>query len=261
MSVLTLLTDFGTQDGFVGVMKGVIWEICPDVQIADISHQIQPQNVMQGAITLSRVAPFFGDGTVHVAVIDPGVGTRRRAIAAQLGMQFYVAPDNGLLTLLIQDAEEKHLPIKFIELTNTNYWLHDITSTFHGRNIFAPVGAHLAAGVPLEKLGTLINDPVLLDFPEATKTDYGWEAHITLIDHFGNLRTDLLAEEIEGEAQVRILGEEIGRITKSYAHQKVGDLIATEDSNGYLEIALVNGSAAKRLDAKIGGLVKVVVNG
>ena len=112
MSVLTLLTDFGTQGGFVGVMKGVIWEICPEVQIADISHQIQPQNMIRGAITLSRVAPFFGDGTVHVAVVDPGVGTRRRAIAAQLGTQLYVVPDNGLLTLLIQEAEEKRLPVK-----------------------------------------------------------------------------------------------------------------------------------------------------
>ena len=261
MSVLSLLTDFGTQDGFIGVMKGIIWGICPEVQIADISHQIQPQNVRQGALTLSRVAPFFEDGTVHVAVVDPGVGTRRRAIAAQLGMQFCVAPDNGLLTLIIQDAEEKHLPIKFVELNNTSYWLHDITSTFHGRDIFAPVGAHLAAGVPLEKLGTIIDDPILLDFPKATKRDYGWEAHITLIDHFGNLRTDLLAEKIEGQAQIRVLGEKIDGMKKSYGHQKAGNLIATEDSNGYLEIAIVNGSAAKRLDAKIGDLVKVVING
>ncbi len=261
MSTLTLLTDFGTQDGFVGMMKGVIWKIAPDLKIADISHQIQPQNITQAAQTLARVFPYFGDGTVHVAVIDPGVGTRRRAIAAQIGTQFCVAPDNGLLTLILQSAENKHLPLKIVSLDNADYWLHDITSTFHGRDIFAPVGAHLASGVPLEKLGTLINNPVLLDFPEATKTDEGWDAHITLIDHFGNIRTNLLTEKIEGQLQIRILGERIDGIVKSYGHQKVGNLIATKDSNGYLEIAVVNGSAVKRLDAKIGDLVEVIING
>ena len=261
MSVLTLLTDFGTQDGFVGVMKGVIWRICPDAQIADISHQIHPQNVMQAAQILARVFSYFEDGTVHVAVVDPGVGTRRRAIAAQIGTQFYVAPDNGLLSLILQRAEEKHLPIKLIHLNNSDYWLHDITSTFHGRDIFAPVGAHLAAGVSLEKLGAVIDDPVSLDFPSATKRDYGWEAHITLIDHFGNLRTDLRAEKIEGDVEFHILGEKIDAFAQSYGHQKVGDLIATKDSNGYLEIAVVNGSAAKRLNAKVGDLVEVIING
>ncbi len=261
MSVLTLLTDFGTQDGFVGVMKGIIWEIAPKVQISDISHQIQPQNVRQAAETLARVFPYFGDGTVHVAVVDPGVGTRRRAIAAQIGTQFCVAPDNGLLSFILEGAEEEHLPLKIVSLDNQDYWLHDITSTFHGRDIFAPVGAYLAAGVPLEKLGTLINDPVLLDFPKATKTDEGWDAKITLIDHFGNIRTNLLTEKIEGQSQFRILGEKIDGIVKSYGHQKTGNLIATKDSNGYLEIAVVNGSAVKRLDAKIGDLVEVIING
>ena len=118
MSVLTLLTDFGIQDGFVGVMKGVIWQISPKVQIADISHKIQPQNIMQAGQTLARVLPYFGDGTVHVAVVDPGVGTQRRAIVAQIGTQFCVAPDNGLVTASILSADEKHLPIKFIHLDN-----------------------------------------------------------------------------------------------------------------------------------------------
>ena len=261
MSILTLLTDFGIEDGFVGVMKGVIWGICPEVQIVDITHHIQPQKVKEGALTLSRVAPFFGDGTVHVAVVDPGVGTRRRAIAAQLGMQFCVAPDNGLLTLLIQDAQSKHLPIKLIELNNPDYWLNRVSGTFHGRDIFAPVGAHLAAGLPIEKLGTLINDPVLLDFPKAIKREYGWEAHITLIDHFGNLRTDLRADKIEGETQIRISGREIDGIVESYAHRAAGDLVAIADSGGYLEIALVNGNAAKSLGARIDDSVKVVLNG
>ncbi len=261
MNVLTLLTDFGTQDGFVGVMKGVIWKIAPQIQIADISHQIQPQNVRQAGLTLARVFPYFGDGTVHVAVIDPGVGTSRRAIAVQIGAQFYVAPDNGLLTLIIQDAEKKHLPLKFVHLNNSIYWLHDITGTFHGRDIFAPIGAHLAKGVPLEKLGTLIDDPILLDFPKAIKTNKGWKAQITLIDHFGNLRTNLHINEIKSEMKIRIFGEEIDKISKSYGLHNAGDLVAIIDSGGYLEVATVNGSAAKKLGAKTGDLVEVIANG
>ncbi len=261
MSVLTLLTDFGTQDGFVGVMKGVIWGICPETKIADISHQIKPQNVMQGALTLSRVAPYFGNGTAHVAVVDPGVGTQRRAIAAEIGNQFYVAPDNGLLTLLIEDAEEKHFPIKIVELTNPDYWLHDITSTFHGRDIFAPIGAHLAAGISLKELGTTIDNPVRLEFPQPIKTTTGWEARITLIDHFGNLRTNLPVEKLEEDFEIRILGHEINEFTKSYGRSAPGDLIALADSGGYLEIAVVNGSAEKKLGAKTGELVEIIFNG
>ena len=259
MSVLTLLTDFGTQDGFVGAMKGVIWSICPDVKIADISHQIKPQNLQQGAIILWRAAPFFGEGTVHVAVVDPGVGTQRRPIAAQLGTQFYVAPDNGLLTPLIQDAESRNLHRKFVDLDQPEYWLNQVSGTFHGRDIFAPVGAHLAAGVPLEKLGTPINDPVLMTLPKPEKTKAGWKAEITIIDGFGNLRTNLLADLIEGEARVWILGEKIDGIVKSYGHRKIGDLVALVDSEGYLEVAVVNGSAAERLGAKTGDAVEVLV--
>jgi len=261
MSVLTLLTDFGVQDGFVGVMKGVIWKIAPNLKIADISHQIHPQNIRQAGITLERVFPYFGEGTVHVAVVDPGVGTQRRAIAAQIGEQFCVAPDNGLLSLILQHAEDEHLPLKIVSLDNADYWLHDITSTFHGRDIFAPIGAHLANGIPLEKLGRLINDPVLLDFPQAERTDWGWSAKITLIDHFGNLRTNLLANDVDTKANIRVLGENIGQLSTSYGHHADGDLVAVVDSGGYLEIAVVNGSAQKRLDAKVGDLVEVMNNG
>jgi S-adenosylmethionine hydrolase len=258
MSILSLLTDFGTQDGFVGVMKAVIWEICPTVQITDISHHIQPQNVKQAAITLARVAPYFEEGSVHVAVVDPGVGTKRKAIAAQIGTQFCVAPDNGLLTLLIQDAEEKHLPIKLVNLNVPEYWRKNYSQTFHGRDIFAPVGAHLAAGVPLNQLGSPIHNPILLDFPKATKNGSGWEAEITLIDHFGNLRTNLLAEKLTQNVSIHILGEEINGIVPAYGYRPAGELVAVADSGGFLEIAVVNGSAKKRLSAKLGDTVKII---
>ena len=258
MGILSLLTDFGTQDGFIGVMKGVIWGICPDVKISDISHAVEPQNVAQGAVILSRVAPFFPDGTVHVAVIDPGVGTTRRAIAAQIGTQFCVAPDNGLLTLWLQDAEERQLPLKFVDLDNPDYWLKSITGTFHGRDLFAPVGAHLAAGVPLEELGTVINDPIRLNMPIPEKTDAGWRAHITLIDHFGNIRTNLRVEKVDANAKIRIADEEITGLVKSYGHKDVGTLVALGDSGGYLEVAVVNGNAVERLGVQVGDVVEVV---
>ncbi len=211
----------------------------------------------QGAVILSRVASFFPAGTVHVAVVDPGVGTARRAIAAHLGNQLYVAPDNGLLTPLIQDAEERHLPITFVALDNPDYWLKSITGTFHGRDLFAPVGAHLAAGVPLEKLGTVINNPVRLEMPAPEKTDTGWRAHITLIDHFGNIRTDLRVDKVDANATIRIAGKEIKGLVKSYGHKEIGTLVALGDSGGYLEVAVVNGSAAKRLGGKVGDVVEV----
>ena len=258
MGILSLLTDFGTQDGFIGVMKGVIWGICPDVKISDLSHEVQPQNVAQGAVILSRVAPFFPSGTVHVAVIDPGVGTARRAIAARLGEQLYVAPDNGLLTPLIQDAEENDLPITFVDLDNPDYWLKSITGTFHGRDLFAPVGAHLAAGVPLEELGTVINNPILFDMPVPEKTDTGYKAHITLIDHFGNIRTNLRADKVNTNATIRIAGEEISGLVKSYGHKAVGTLVSLSDSGGYLEVAVVNGNAAERLGVNIGDVIEIV---
>ena len=260
MSIMSLMTDFGTQDGFVGVMKGVIWGICPKVQIADISHSIQPQNVLQGAVMLWRVAPYFEADSVHVAVVDPGVGTKRRAMAAQLGDQLYVVPDNGLLTPLIMDAETDGLHMAFFDLDNSKYWLNQVSQTFHGRDIFAPVGAHLAAGVPLAELGTPMDDPVLLPWSRPKKTDFGWEAHITAIDVFGNIRTDLRADQVVDiePVVVHILGREIDGLVDSYGHRQLGELVSLVDSEGYIEVAIVNGNAARALSAKAGDLVKVL---
>ena len=153
MPILTLTTDFGTKDGFVGTMKGVIWSICPTVQIADISHEISPQNVIEGAYALGRAYAFFPSGTIDVAVVDPGVGTARRPIAAMVGQQVFVGPDNGLFTQMVNDADMKGWLVKIVHLVNQKYFLPQVSSTFHGRDIFAPVAAHLAAGVVLEDLG------------------------------------------------------------------------------------------------------------
>lgn len=259
MPIITILTDFGTKDGFVGTMKGVIWSIDPSIQIADISHEIQPQNVMEGAIALWRAAPFFPAGTVHIAVVDPGVGTQRRPMAARLGEQYFVGPDNGLFTPIIEDARKAGQPTLFVALDSPAYWLPNVSHTFHGRDIFAPASAHLAHGVPLEKLGTPFTDPVLVLLPQPQKTAAGYLAHIRVVDTFGNLTTDLPGAELNGRSvQVRIKGHTIESLSPSYGYQPVGTLVSLIDSEGFLEVAVVNGSAAKTLDAKVGDTLDVL---
>ena len=262
MPTLTLTTDFGMKDGFVGSMKGVIWSICPAAQIADISHSITPQNVLEGAFTLWRAYPYFPSGTVHVAVVDPGVGTRRRPLAAQLGGYYFVGPDNGLFTPIYEDAERNGWPLEIVHLTNAKYFLAEVSRTFHGRDIFAPVGAALANGIALANLGPAITDPVRLAMPQPEKTLTGWRAHITVVDIFGNLTTDLPASELEGQESVlfRLLGQELRGLVDSYGHEQAGALVALVDSEEFVEIAAVNGSAAKVLGAQIGDVIEVIFN-
>ena len=262
MPILTLTTDFGDKDGFVGTMKGVIWSICPAAQIADISHTVAPQNVLEGAIVLWRAYPFFPAGSLHVAVIDPGVGTSRRPMAAHLGAHYFVGPDNGLFTPMIEDAEKNGWPIEIVHLTNAKYFLAEVSHTFHGRDIFAPVGAALANGVPLAELGPAITDPVRLPMPKPEKTQTGWRAHVTVVDIFGNLTTDLAASELEGQESVlfRLLGRELRGLVDSYGLEQPGALVALVDSENFVEIAAVNGSAAKELGAQTGDIVEVIFN-
>ena len=260
MTVITLTTDFGLRNGFVGIMKGVIYGIAPQVEIVDISHTIAPQDVHEGALTLWRAVPFFPLDTIHVYVVDPGVGTRRRPLAARLGDQYFVGPDNGMLTPLIEDAEQNKKVIEFVHLNNPKYWLPKISRTFHGRDIFSPVGAHLAQGASLSELGTPFNDPVRIELPQPEQTNNGWIAHITVIDIFGNLTTDLPASALQRRTDVlfRFQGAEVHGITESYGHKQPGDLITVIDSEDYIEIAVVNGNAAEKLGAKVGDLVEVI---
>lgn len=261
MPVISLLTDFGNKDGFVGTMKGVIWGICSGAQIADITHEIPPQDVHAGALALMRAAPYFPAGTVHIAVVDPGVGTRRRPMAAQLGDHFYVGPDNGLFTPLIEAALAAGEITRFVELNKSAYHLQNVSRTFHGRDIFAPVGAHLAAGVPLEKLGTAFTDPVVLPLSTPEKTAFGYIAHITGIDAFGNCATDLLFSVVAGRTLlINVKDRVIRGLSTSYGHHQPGELVALFDSEDHLEVAVVNGSAAALLGAKVGDPVQVLFN-
>jgi S-adenosylmethionine hydrolase len=259
------MTDFGIKDGNVGVMKGVIWGIAPSAQISDLSHMIAPQNVREAALILARSAPYFPENSVHVVVVDPGVGTARRPMAAKIGSQYYVGPDNGTITLLLERARLEGWPVTFVQLDKPQFWLEKISYVFHGRDIFAPSAAHLASGVPLGELGTPFNDPVLLDLPRPQKTAQGWKGEIMHIDHFGNLasniRTETLGEALKemDKITVRVAGAEIRGLVNTFGERPVGELVALMGSTGNLIVSVVNGSAAARLNAKVGDNFEAIV--
>lgn len=259
--IITLMTDFGLKDPFVGVMKGVIGDIAPHAKVIDLGHQVHAQDIAEGARILAESVPYFTPGSVHVAVIDPGVGTERRAIAARIGPHFYVAPDNGLLTLVLQAAKEKGQPVKIMNLNQPKFWLDSPSRTFHGRDVFSPIGAHLANGLPLDKLGEEIDDPVMLDFPQPHRTPTGWQAEVVRVDAFGNLSTNLPASLIPAESngiRVDINGEVIHGLTPAFGFAPPGTLIAIIDSSGYLAVAVVNGSAADELQVGVGTPLSII---
>jgi S-adenosylmethionine hydrolase len=262
MAVITLLTDFGLLDGYPGVMKGVILSIAPGAQIVDLSHDISPQNVMEGALLLSRSARFFPEGTIHVAVVDPGVGTTRRAITGQIGSQYFVGPDNGIFSLVILQAEADQQPIWIGELDQPAFWLSTVSKTFHGRDIFAPVAGHLATGVDVRKISTKIDNPVRLELPKAVRTTFGWSGQLLHIDHFGNTSTNISASMLANSSRVsvEINGIIIVGLVTNFAEQAPGNLVNFIDSNGFLAIAAVNGNAAKLLLASAGDPVSVHLN-
>jgi S-adenosyl-L-methionine hydrolase (adenosine-forming) len=252
---ITLLTDFGLKDHFVGVMKGVIAGIAPQAALVDISHQVRPQSIREGARLLAQAVPYFPAGTVHIAVVDPGVGTTRRALAARIGDHFFVAPDNGLLTLVLENAQGEGQPVELISLTKQDYWLADISAIFHGRDVFAPVGAHLANGVPLTCLGETVEDPQLITLPQPQPTATGWQSEVVLLDGFGNICTNLPGSWLPGEKEkitVRIGPVTLQRRTHTFGDAGPGELVALIDSTGHLAIAEVNGNAAERLKVQIG---------
>jgi S-adenosyl-L-methionine hydrolase (adenosine-forming) len=259
MTIITLTTDFGLRSGFAGVMQGVIYGLAPQSKIVNITHFVPPQDIQEGAYTLWRAVPFFPKGSVHVYVVDPGVGTKRRPMAAQLGDHFFVGPDNGLLTPLIEDTERSGQHIEFIHLDRPHYWLPKLSRTFHGRDIFSPVAAHLANGVSLQELGTPFSDPVRLELPRPQQTDTGWIAHIVSIDTFGNLTTDLPASALPDSTDISfsLLGNVVHGISDSYGNRQAGEFVAVVDSEEFIELAIVNGNAAQKLDVKVGDMVDV----
>jgi len=255
MKLITLLTDFGLRDGYVGVMKGVIWTICPDAHIADLTHTVEPQNIRQGALALALSFPYYPAGTVHVAVVDPGVGTARRPIAARIGEQYFVAPDNGLLSPVLDEAERQGLQVNIVHLNRPQYWLDDISHVFHGRDIFSPAAAHLARGVLLEALGDPITDPMRFSLPVAALIDGGMRGCILLVDNYGNLYSNIPLEALQAYdpagLRIRIAGQEIKGLLPSFGYGQAGSLVAVHGTYGSLTVAVVNGSAAEFLGAGV----------
>lgn len=253
MTVVTLTTDFGTRQGSHSVMHGVIYDIAPGATITDLSHQVAPQDIREANFVLNNSAFFFPDGTVHVVVVDPGVGTSRRAIAARIGAHYFVAPDNGVLTAVMQRAETEDWMTKVVHLDKSEFWLSEVTNTFHGREVFAPVGAHLAAGVPLSELGSPIDNPILVELWSATRhPDGSVSGEVIYIDDFGNaicsiLPADIAHLPVPDGVRVELCGAGIDGMVSTFGDSKYGTdtLIALWDSSGYLLVSENNGTGGK----------------
>ncbi len=253
VSIITLTTDFGTGSPYVAAMKGVILSINPAATLVDISHAVPAQDIRQGAVVLENATVWFPEGTIHVAVVDPGVGTEREIIYARIGKQQYVAPDNGLLSRLLAKAP----PTEIRRLTNPALWLDPVSATFHGRDIMAPVAARLSLGLPPSELGPPAGQITWCEWPQAEVLAQKIRGQVVEIDSFGNLITNIAAELFAGwptdtrACVVCGIFETFG-IYRNYAAQAAGMLVALVGSSGRLELALVGDNAAARLGVAVG---------
>ena len=257
--MITLLTDFGDRDVYVGVMKGVIARIAPQSVTIDLTHQIPPQNLWAARFALMSAVPYFPEDTVHVAVVDPGVGSSRRGIAVEFASGLVVCPDNGICSGIVASEEA----IAAVELTNTQYWrVPNPSKTFHGRDIFAAVGAHLANGVPLAKLGRAIavSSLVKLDLPEVETKGQQIAGCIQYIDRFGNLVTNISAESVAGRGW-RVTTEGMAIASgKTYSDVAVGQAASLIGSHGWVEIAVNGGSAETELNLTWQDKIQIIVD-
>jgi len=253
--IITLTTDFGSHDWFVGTMKGVILGINPKVSVVDICHEIAPGDIRTGAFALMASYRFFPKGTVHVAVVDPGVGSERKPIAVQTANYIFVGPDNGVLSFAL--ANEKIKSIQRLE--NDRYFLKPISHTFHGRDIFAPVAAHLSRGVAIDKLGPKQKEIVQLTWPEPEISKKLIRGEVIYVDRFGNAITNIENASLDSKRRLHVLiaGKRICAVEPFYQSVPVGKTVAVPGSSGFLEIAINGGSATKSLRLKTGDKLTV----
>ena len=240
--IITLTTDFGLTDPFVGIMKGVILSIAPNARLVDITHDIASHDIAAGAFVLESAYRYFPAGTIHVAVVDPGVGSARRPIAATFGGYTFVGPDNGIFPLT-DHSDAYHV-------TNASLFRHPVSHTFHGRDIFAPVAAHLSLGTPLDSVG-----PRIVDFVHGPAGSS--RPSVLHVDKFGNIVTNLRREDLGSDFAIRIAGLEIRFLLSSYAEARPGEFFAIEGSMGYIELSLRQASAAERLNIGRGTEIEV----
>jgi S-adenosylmethionine hydrolase len=265
MSFITLTTDFGTRQGSDGVLHGAIYRIAPDAKITDLSHEIKAQDIREANFVVDNSVFFFPPGTVHVIVVDPGVGTDRRPIAGRIGEHYFVAPDNGVLSACLQRAEREGWTTEFVELDRPEYWLENVTMTFHGRDLFSPVGAHLASGVPLQDLGSPLAGPITIPIWGAVRADDGSvEGEVIYVDDFGNAICSILPEQIDhlplpDGVEVELCGARIDGMVRTFGDSEYGTdtLIALWDSSGYLLVSENNGTGGKVIQPSPGDVVTV----
>lgn len=260
-SIISLTTDFGLQDHFVGTMKGVMLNIAPEAKFVDICHAVQPFDVFDGALTIAQAYSYFPTGTVHVVIVDPGVGTARRPIVLSTEKHLFVAPDNGVLSL-IYDREER---ITVRNITADHYYLQPVSNTFHARDIFAPIAAWLAKGVDPSRVGDELTDFVRFSAPKPKPADNGSLRGVVLkVDRFGNLITNITPRDVPmlfdsdpKPFKITVGNREITQIRSAYAEGAPGEVFGILGSMGFLEIAANRGSAAKLVEAAKGTDVSI----
>jgi S-adenosylmethionine hydrolase len=257
--IVTLTTDFGLRDHYVGAMRGVILGICPQAQIVDISHEVKPFQISEGAFLLAQACSCFPSKTVHVAVVDPGVGSARRPILVEAATQYFVAPDNGVLAMIY--AAQPH---KARVISNQRYFRQPVSRTFHGRDIFAPVAAHLAAGLPAPRLGKRIDDYLRPGFLKPQRTGKRtWAGEILHIDRFGNLVTNFHASDFPDletrNVSLSIGPQQVTMVARNYAECASGELFLIVGSTGYVEVSLNRASAARAIACETGAPAELMV--
>jgi S-adenosyl-L-methionine hydrolase (adenosine-forming) len=256
---ITLTTDFGYADPFVGILKGVILGIHAEARIVDLTHGIPAQNILAGALALWSSVHYFPLETIHVVVVDPGVGGDRRPILLQIDSNYFIGPDNGVLSLVLEDRQ----PTRIVHLSNDAYHLQPKSRTFHGRDVFAPVAAHLSRGTPPERFGDSIHELVRLPWPTPDRTENVISGEILYIDGFGNLFTNVRGRDLTGfadkEIVVRLGRMEVRGLSLNYSEGQSGNFIAVINSWGLLEIAVYRNNAATLSDTSIGDRVGIVL--
>lgn len=254
--IITLTTDFGTSDHLVGAMKGVILNINPAARIVDINHSVVPFDILDGALSIANAYRYFPSRTIHVIIVDPGVGTERRPILVSGEKQFFVAPDNGVLSTIY---ERESCTVRHV--TAEHYFLNPVSPTFHGRDIFAPTAAWLSKAFQTEAFGEVITDFVRFTMPKTKSAGQMVKGVVLRVDVFGNLMTNLMAEDIPigalggGEIKIAVNGKQVLKFAQTFAAGNPGEPIAVLGSAGYVEIAVNRGSAARTLGVNRGAEV------
>jgi hypothetical protein len=257
--IVALLSDFGLRDHYAGTMKGVVLGVCPEATLVDISHDIAPHDVPAGALELAASYKYFPAGTIFLVVVDPGVGSNRRGVAADAGDYRFVAPDNGVLSAVFREIPPKLV----VELSERKYARASVSRTFEGRDRFAPAAGHLAAGIGLTRLGRRVSDPVIIALPEPTVSGDRVTGEVVRVDAFGNLVTNIDRATFErfaagGELALTVADREVPRVVSAYAEAQAGDVCALLGSSDHLEVAVNMGRASDALGMGRGAVVELL---